>query len=117
MLAEGGGFLGGLLALAGGALLMWILMNLLGALIVGAIARFLLPGKDKVGWFTTIVVGFLGGIVADIVGHLAGWVPAGKRVGLLGSIIGAIVLLAAHRLWAMSRGGRNGTKGNGRGAV
>ncbi len=117
MLAEGGGFLGGLLALAGGALMLWVLMNLLGALIVGAIARFLLPGKDKVGWFTTIVVGFLGGIVADIVAHVAGWVPAGRRVGLLGSIVGAIALLAVHRVWSMSRGGRKGGSGNGRTTV
>ena len=106
MLAEGGGFLGGLAALAGGAIALWLLSNLLGALIVGAIARFLLPGKDKVGWFTTIAIGFLGGVVANIVGKLMHWVPPGKNVGLLGSILGALALLILHRVWSMAKGGK-----------
>jgi len=103
MLLEGG-VLGGLAALFGGAILLWLLWNLLGAVIVGALARFLLPGKDRVGWFTTIAVGFLGGIVANIVGQVAGWVPWGKSVGLIGSLLGAIGLLLAHRVWVMKRG-------------
>lgn len=106
MLAEGG-FLGGLVALLGAGLLMWFVMNLLGALLVGAIARFVIPGREKVGWFTTIAVGFLGGIVANIVGKLAGWVPPGKNVGLLGSIVGAIVLLLAHRAWTAAKAGKS----------
>lgn len=105
MLAEGG-VLGGLAALLGAGLLMWFFMNLLGALLVGAIARFVIPGKEKVGWFTTIAVGFLGGLVANVVGKLAGWVPAGKNVGLLGSILGAIVLLLAYRLWSAAKAGK-----------
>jgi uncharacterized membrane protein YeaQ/YmgE (transglycosylase-associated protein family) len=94
-----------LLALLGLMFGSWMLWNLLGALIVGAIARMLLPGKDKVGWFTTILVGFLGGMVANVVAHLAGWVPAGKNTGILGSLLGAMGLLLLHRLWAMSRSG------------
>ena len=93
----------GLLALLGLMFGTWMLWNLLGALIVGAIARMLLPGKDKVGWFTTILVGFLGGMVANVVAHLAGWVPWGKNAGILGSLIGAMGLLLLHRMWATSR--------------
>ena len=93
----------GLLTLLGVMLGSWLLINLLGAVIIGALARFLLPGKDKVGWFTTILIGFLGGIVANLVAHLAGWVPWGKNTGILGSLLGAIGLLLLHRVWAMSR--------------
>jgi uncharacterized membrane protein YeaQ/YmgE (transglycosylase-associated protein family) len=81
----------------------WLVLNLLGALAIGALARFLLPGKDKVGWLTTIGVGFLGGIAANFVAHLAGWVPPGKNSGLLGSLLGAMALLLLHRVWVMAR--------------
>ena len=83
----------------------WLLLNLAGAIVIGAAARYLLPGKDKVGWLTTIGVGFLGGIVANIVAHFAGWVPWGKNSGILGSLVGAMGLLLLHRVWAMTRKG------------
>jgi uncharacterized membrane protein YeaQ/YmgE (transglycosylase-associated protein family) len=95
----------GAFAFLGVILSSWLLLNLLGALVIGALARFLLPGKDKVGWFTTIGVGFLGGIVANLVAHLAGWVPWGKNSGILGSLLGAMGLLLLHRVWAMNRKG------------
>lgn len=81
----------------------WLLMNLAGALVVGAFARLLLPGKDKVGWPTTIGVGFLGGMVANVVAHVAGWVPWGQNTGIVGSLVGAMALLLAHRIWRGSR--------------
>jgi uncharacterized membrane protein YeaQ/YmgE (transglycosylase-associated protein family) len=89
--------------LMGAMLGSWLVLNLLGALVIGALARYLLPGKDKVGWFTTIGVGFLGGIVANIVAHLAGWVPWGKNSGILGSLLGAMGLLLLHRLWTLAK--------------
>lgn len=89
--------------LMGAMLGSWLVLNLLGALVIGALARYLLPGKDKVGWFTTIGVGFLGGIVANIVAHLAGWVPWGKNSGILGSLLGAMGLLLLHRAWTLAK--------------
>jgi uncharacterized membrane protein YeaQ/YmgE (transglycosylase-associated protein family) len=83
-----------LAAFAGG----WLLFNLLGALITGAIARAILPGKDKVGWFTTIAVGFVGGILGKIVAWLIGWRNLGWLGGLCVSIVGAMVLLLVHRM-------------------
>ncbi len=84
----------------------WLFLNLAGAVIVGALARMLLPGKDKVGWLTTIGVGFLGGIVANLVAHVAGWVPWGENSGILGSQLGAMGLLLLHRVWATRRGSK-----------
>lgn len=103
MLLENGAT-GGLAGLFGTAILLWFLWNLLGAVIVGALARYLLPGKDKVGWFTTIAIGFLGGLLANIVGHLVGWIPWGRNAGPIGAILGAMVLLLAHRVWLMRKG-------------
>ena len=84
-----------LAALAGG----WLILNLIGALIVGALARALLPGKEKVGWFTTILVGFLGGIAGKIVAFLCGWHKLGWIGGFVVSVVGAIGLLVVHRIW------------------
>jgi uncharacterized membrane protein YeaQ/YmgE (transglycosylase-associated protein family) len=102
MILEGGAT-GGLAALFGTAILLWFFWNLLGAVIVGALARYLLPGKDKVGWLTTIAIGFLGGILANIVGHLVGLIPWGRNAGFIGSVLGAMALLLAHRVWVMTK--------------
>jgi uncharacterized membrane protein YeaQ/YmgE (transglycosylase-associated protein family) len=87
--------LAALAALAGG----WLIINLIGALIVGAIARALLPGKDKIGWFLTIAIGFLGGILGKIVAFVIGWHHMGWLRSFLVSVVGAFVLLIAHRIW------------------
>lgn len=87
--------LAALAVLAGG----WLLINLIGALVVGAIARAVLPGRDKVGWFTTVLIGFLGGILGKIVAYLVGWHRLGWIRGFAVSVVGAIVLLIAHRIW------------------
>ena len=76
-------------------------MNILGwilfGLVVGAIAKFLMPGKDPGGWIVTILLGvagsFVGGFLATTMlgreDQTAGWI---------GSIIGAMVLLLIYRL-------------------
>jgi len=92
-----------IITILGGVLIAGILFKLLAALAVGALARFLLPGKDQVGWGVTILVGFIGGWVYDIVGGLVGFVKPGTNGGLFGAIVGAIVLLLLYRLWKSSQ--------------
>ena len=82
----------------------WILVNLIGALIVGAIARAVLPGKDRVGWGMTILIGFLGGILGRLVFQLLRW-PVGFPIGFVAAVLGAAVLLLAHRIWRAVQGG------------
>lgn len=72
----------------------WIVFNLVGAFLVGLVARALFPGKDKVGWFKTIVLGFLGGILGKLVFWLLRW-PSGFPMGFVASVAGAFVLLFA----------------------
>ena len=91
-----------LAALAGG----WLILNLVGALLVGALARAILPGKDKVGWPLTILLGFLGGIAGKLVAFLIGWRHLGIVRGFLVSVVGALALLIAHRIWSASKSKR-----------
>jgi len=72
-------------------------MGLIGTiavgLIVGAIARFLLPGEQKMGWIMTILLGIGGSMAAGFVGQALGWYRAGQGAGWIASVVGALVLL------------------------
>lgn len=76
---------------------LWLIVNLVGAFIVGALARAVFPARDRVGWFTTIVVGFLGGIVGKILFWILRW-PTTFLMGFVASLVGAFVLLFIHHL-------------------
>lgn len=93
------------LKLLGSVIVIGILFKLVAAIAVGALARFLLPGKDPVGWGLTILVGFLGGTLYDLVGRMTGLIAPGTGGGLFGAIIGAMVLLGALRLWKQAKTG------------
>jgi len=77
----------------------WLIINLIGAFLVGALARAILPGKDNVGWLLTLAIGFLGGILGKVIAFMAGYRHLGIIGGFSVSVLGAFVLLAAHRLW------------------
>jgi uncharacterized membrane protein YeaQ/YmgE (transglycosylase-associated protein family) len=62
-------------------------------LIVGALARFVMPGEQKMGWIMTILLGIGGSLVAGFVGQTLGWYQAGQGAGWIASVLGAVVLL------------------------
>lgn len=76
-------------------------MNIIGwllfGLIVGAIAKFLMPGRDPGGWIVTILLGIAGSFVG---GFLASTLLGSNNqaAGWIGSIIGAMVLLLIYRM-------------------
>ena len=72
---------------------MALLGTLFVGLIVGAIARFVLPGKRRMGLILTCLLGIGGSIAAGFVGQQLGWYQAGQGAGWLASIGGAVVLL------------------------
>ncbi len=74
--------------------LIWIII--IGAL-VGALAKFLLPGADPGGLFITIILGITGAVVATLLGRAIGLYGAGQGAGFVASIIGAILVLLAYR--------------------
>ncbi len=72
---------------------MGIIGTILVGLIVGALARFVLPGDQKMGWILTIVLGIAGSLVAGFVGQALGWYAVGEPAGWIASVLGAVVLL------------------------
>jgi uncharacterized membrane protein YeaQ/YmgE (transglycosylase-associated protein family) len=74
--------------------LIW--MCLIG-LIAGALAKWIMPGKDPGGWVVTMVVGLAGAIIAGFVGRLVGWYEPGEGAGLIASVLGAILVLWLYR--------------------
>jgi uncharacterized membrane protein YeaQ/YmgE (transglycosylase-associated protein family) len=77
---------------------MHILWEAIIGLIVGAVAKFLMPGKDPGGIFITMALGIAGSIVATFLGQTIGWYKAGESAGFLMSIAGAVLLLFIYRL-------------------
>ena len=73
-----------------------VYMVILG-LIAGAIAKLLMPGKDPGGLVMTMLLGIAGSVVGGYVGQMLG-LTSGGPVGLLGSVAGAMILLAAYRM-------------------
>jgi len=67
-------------------------------LIVGAIAKLLMPGKGPGGIWITMALGIAGSIVATYLGQLIGWYREGQAAGFIMSIVGAVVLLILYRL-------------------
>ena len=73
-----------------------IAMVILG-LIAGAIAKLLMPGRDPGGFIMTIVLGIAGSLVGGFLFNLLGIGDGETWAGLIGSIIGAIILLVIYR--------------------
>ena len=72
---------------------MGLLGTIVAGLIVGAIARFIMPGEQKMGWILTILLGIGGSMAAGFVGQALGWYRAGEGAGWIASVVGALVLL------------------------
>ena len=77
---------------------MAILSAILVGLVVGAIAKLLMPGKDPGGFIATILLGIAGALIATYLGQAVGWYKAGQPAGWIMSIVGAIILLLLYRL-------------------
>ena len=78
---------------------MGILSTILVGLIVGAIAKLLMPGKDPGGFIVTIVLGIAGAFIATYLGQAIGWYKAGQPAGWIMSVIGAMILLLLYRMF------------------
>jgi len=70
-----------------------LLWTALVGLAVGAIARFILPGDQKMGWILTGLVGIGGSLGAGYVGQALGMYAVGQPAGWIASVVGALVLL------------------------
>ena len=71
--------------------------------IAGAIAKFLMPGKDPGGCIITILLGVAGALVAGWLGKMIGWYDTNEGAGFIAAIVGAFILLGIYRLIAGRR--------------
>lgn len=75
-------------------ILGWILFGL----VVGVIAKLLMPGRDPSGVVLTIALGIAGALLAGFLGQFAGLYGPGDAAGLIMSVVGAILLLLIYRV-------------------
>ena len=76
----------------------WLWVAIIG-LIVGAIAKLLMPGKDPGGFIITMLLGIAGSFVATWIGQAVGWYGPNQGAGFIASVIGAIILLAIYHMF------------------
>jgi uncharacterized membrane protein YeaQ/YmgE (transglycosylase-associated protein family) len=77
---------------------MHLIWTLLIGLVVGAIAKLVMPGRDPGGAIITILIGIAGSFIAAYLGRAAGWYSPDQSAGLIASVLGAVILLAGYRL-------------------
>ena len=77
---------------------MTILWTLLIGLLVGIVAKAVMPGRDPGGIIITALIGIAGAFIAQAIGRGLGWYGEGEPAGFLASVGGAIILLAIYRL-------------------
>lgn len=77
---------------------MSFIWTILIGLVVGLIARALLPGDQKMGFIPTTILGIAGSLAATYLGQAMGWYQAGAGAGFLASLVGAIILLVGYGL-------------------
>ena len=83
-------------------LLGWIVVGL----VVGAIAKLMMPGRDPGGIIVTRVLGFVGALLGGFLGRALGMYSANESAGFIMALLGAVVVLLVYRL---TIGGRHRT--------
>jgi uncharacterized membrane protein YeaQ/YmgE (transglycosylase-associated protein family) len=77
---------------------MHLLWTLLIGLVIGAVAKFIMPGKDPGGIIVTMLIGIAGSFIATWAGRAIGLYQEGQAAGFIMSVVGAIVLLGLYHL-------------------
>jgi uncharacterized membrane protein YeaQ/YmgE (transglycosylase-associated protein family) len=86
-------------------------------LVIGLLARALMPGKDRMGWVATGVLGIIGAVAAGWIGRAMGWYGPGDGAGFIASFVGAFVLLLIYNRVVARRGGSISRMGRGGGSI
>jgi len=77
---------------------MSIIITIIIGLIVGVVAKFLMPGKDPGGFIITTLLGIGGSMLASFIGSFIGFYRQGDTAGFIASVIGAMILLGLYRV-------------------
>jgi uncharacterized membrane protein YeaQ/YmgE (transglycosylase-associated protein family) len=88
---------------------MHFIWMLIVGLVVGALAKLIVPGRDPGGIIITMLIGIAGSFIAGVFGRAIGWYAPGHPAGFIASVIGAVALLVIyHAIIRWSSGGRGG---------
>lgn len=74
-----------------------MIWTLIVGLVIGAVAKLLMPGRDPGGFIVTMLIGVAGSMLAHFIGYQLGWYADGEPTGFIASVLGAVALLAAYR--------------------
>jgi uncharacterized membrane protein YeaQ/YmgE (transglycosylase-associated protein family) len=84
---------------------MGIIWTIIIGAIVGAVAKFIMPGKNEPqGFIMTAILGIVGALVATYGGQAIGWYSAGQSAGFIGSLVGAIIVLVVYGIVTKPKG-------------
>jgi uncharacterized membrane protein YeaQ/YmgE (transglycosylase-associated protein family) len=81
------------------AILGWILFGL----VIGALAKLVMPGRDPGGIIVTMLLGIAGAVLGGFIGRAMGWYGEGEAAGWVVSFLGAVALLALYRMFTRRR--------------
>ena len=82
---------------------MELVWTILIGLLVGIVARAVMPGANPQGFWLPAALGIGGSIVATYVGHLVGFYRAGQTAGFIGALVGAVVLIWLYNHFTKKR--------------
>ncbi len=78
---------------------MGIITTIIIGFLAGVVAKFVTPGSNEPsGFILTTILGIIGAVVATYLGQAMGWYRPGESAGFIGAVVGAVVLLV---IWAM----------------
>jgi uncharacterized membrane protein YeaQ/YmgE (transglycosylase-associated protein family) len=80
-------------------ILLWIVFGL----VVGIVAKFIMPGNDPGGIFVTMGLGIVGAMLGGWIGRMMGLYREGEPAGFIMAVVGAVVLLTLYRFLMPNR--------------
>lgn len=84
---------------------MSIIWAIIIGLLAGIVAKFIMPGRNEPsGFILTTVLGIVGSVVATFLGQAIGWYGPDDKAGFIGSVVGAVIILA---IWGAIAKGRS----------
>jgi len=75
-----------------------LLWTIVIGFIAGAVAKFVMPGKDPGGFLVTTGLGIAGALIATFLGRYLGWYAEGQSAGFIAAVVGAVIVLGVYRL-------------------
>lgn len=77
-------------------IIIWIIFGL----VVGVVAKFLMPGRDPGGFIMTVALGVVGALLGGWLGRALGFYRAGEPAGFILAVVGAVIVLFVYRMIA-----------------